>query len=66
MMKNMGMADRIVRTILALVVVGLYLMGQISGVAAIILGVLAFMFLLTSVIAFCPLYVPLKLSTRKK
>ena len=66
MMKNMGAVDRLVRTILALVVVALYFTGQISGVAAIILGIIAVIFLLTSAIGFCPLYVPLKLSTRKK
>ena len=66
MIKNMGTADRLVRTVLALIVVALYFAGQISGVAAIILGILAVIFLLTSSVAFCPLYVPLKLSTRKK
>jgi hypothetical protein len=66
MTKNMGMADRVIRSILALVVFVLYLMGKISGVTAIILGILAVVFLLTSLIAFCPLYCPLKLSTRKK
>ncbi|MEJ2565669.1 MAG: DUF2892 domain-containing protein [Gammaproteobacteria bacterium] len=66
MIKNMGSVDRLVRTVLALVVVALYFTGQISGVAAIILGVIAAIFLLTSAVAFCPLYVPLKLSTRKK
>jgi len=66
MIRNMGTVDRLVRTVLALIVVALYFSGQISGVTAIILGVIAVIFLLTSSIAFCPLYVPLKLSTRKK
>lgn len=66
MIKNMGTVDRLVRTVLALIVVALYFTGQISGVTAIILGIVAAIFLLTSAIAFCPLYVPLKLSTRKK
>lgn len=66
MIKNMGSVDRLVRTVLALVVAALYFAGQISGVAAIILGVIAVIFLLTSAVAFCPLYVPLKLSTRQK
>jgi hypothetical protein len=66
MIKNMGTVDRLVRTVLALIVVALYFSGQISGVTAIILGIIAVIFLLTSSIAFCPLYVPLKLSTRKK
>jgi len=64
--KNMGAADRIIRTILAIVVAILYFTDQITGTAAIILGVLAIIFLLTSFAGFCPLYVPFKLSTRKK
>jgi hypothetical protein len=66
MNKNMGTADRLIRTVLALIVLVLYFTGQISGLAAIILGIFAVIFLLTSLISFCPLYVPLKLSTRKK
>ena len=66
MTKNMGTVDRLIRTVLALAVLVLYLTGQISGMAAIILGVLAVVFLLTSLIAFCPLYAPFKLSTRGK
>ncbi len=66
MKKNMGAADRIIRTILAIVVAFLYFTDQITGTAAIILGVLAIIFLLTSLVGFCPLYVPFKISTRKK
>lgn len=66
MKKNMGMADRIIRTLLAVIVAILYFTGQITGTAAIILGVFAVVFLLTSLMSFCPLYVPLKLSTTKK
>jgi len=63
MKKNMGSIDRIIRILLAIVVIVLYLNGSITGVAAIILGILAFVFIVTSLIGFCPLYVPLKLST---
>jgi Na+(H+)/acetate symporter ActP len=66
MKQNMGTVDRIVRVVLALVVAVLYLTGQLSGLAAILLGVLAVIFLVTSAIGFCPLYVPFKLSTRKR
>lgn len=66
MKKNMGMIDRGVRIILALLIAVLYFTGQISGVAAIILGIFAVVFLITSFMSFCPLYVPLKLSTLKK
>ena len=66
MKKNMGTIDRIIRVVLALVVGILYLAGQITGMAAIILGVFAVVFLLTSAVGFCPLYVPLGISTIKK
>lgn len=63
--RNMGTIDRIIRIALALVFVGLIVTGTVSGVFAIILGVLAAVFAVTSVVSFCPLYVPLKLSTLK-
>ena len=63
MKKNMGKIDRIIRMLLAIVVIILYMTGSITGVAAIILGILAFVFIVTSMIGFCPLYVPLKIST---
>jgi hypothetical protein len=66
MKKNMGLIDRIIRLVLAAVVVVLYLTGQISGVAAIVLGAIALIFVITSAIGFCPLYVPFKFSTIKK
>jgi len=66
MKKNMGTIDRIIRVVLALVVGILYLAGQITGTAAIVLGVFAVVFLLTSAVGFCPLYVPLGISTLKK
>lgn len=63
MKKNMGTIDRIIRILLAIVVVILYINDSITGVAAIILGILAIVFILTSLIGFCPLYLPLKIST---
>lgn len=66
MKKNMGSADKIIRVILAIIIAILYFTNQISGVAAIVLGIFAVVFLLTSFVGFCPLYAPLKLSTLKK
>jgi hypothetical protein len=66
MKQNMGSIDRALRVLAAVVIGILYFTNQITGIAAIILGVLAVVFLLTSVVAFCPLYLPLKLSTIKK
>lgn len=62
---NMGTVDRAVRVIIALVIAVLYFTNIISGTLAIILGAFALIFVLTSVISFCPLYLPFKLSTRK-
>ena len=66
MKKNMGYADRAIRVLIAVLLGVLILAGQIAGVTATILGVLAIVFLLTSAVGFCPLYVPLKRSTIKK
>ncbi|HOJ99852.1 MAG TPA: DUF2892 domain-containing protein [Termitinemataceae bacterium] len=66
MKQNMGLVDRLVRVVLALVVGVLVLTGQLTGVAAVILGIFAVVFLLTSAVGFCPLYVPLGISTKKK
>ncbi|NNE46140.1 MAG: DUF2892 domain-containing protein [Rhodothermales bacterium] len=64
MKKNMGSVDRVVRVIAALIVIVLFLSGQITGTAAIILGIVAVAFILTSAIGSCPLYLPFGLSTR--
>lgn len=66
MKKNMGMADRVIRTILALVIGFLILNGTLSGLAATILGIFAIVFLLTSLVSTCPLYMPFKISTMRK
>lgn len=66
MKQNMGLIDRGIRILLVIAVAVLFFLGKISGIAAVILGVLAAVFLLTSLIGFCPLYVPLKISTRGK
>jgi hypothetical protein len=65
MKKNMGTADRLIRTIIALIVATLYYMELISGTLAIILGVVAVIFLLTSFVSFCPLYRLLGINTDK-
>ncbi|HXL56506.1 MAG TPA: DUF2892 domain-containing protein [Chitinophagaceae bacterium] len=66
MKKNMGTADRIIRIMVAVAIVILYFTNQISGIAAIILLVLAGVFILTSFISFCPLYILFKINTDKK
>ncbi len=63
MKKNMGYADRIIRVIIAAIVAVLYFGGIISGTLGTVLLVLAGVFLLTSLIRFCPLYAPLGINT---
>ena len=65
MKQNMGSIDRIIRVLAAMVIAILYFTYQITGTTAIILGIVALIFLLTSAMAVCPLYIPLKLSTKK-
>ncbi len=65
MKKNMGMMDRILRTTLAVVVAVLYFGGLINGVAALVLGIFAVIFLVTSFTGLCPLYSLLGISTAK-
>jgi hypothetical protein len=66
MKKNMGSADKISRIIFALVIGILYFTKAIEGTAALVLGILAIVFLATSLISFCPLYVPFGFNTCKK
>lgn len=66
MKQNMGTIDKVVRILAALVIGGLYFANQISGTTAIVLLVVAGIFILTSFISFCPLYFPFGISTRKK
>ena len=66
MNKNMGSADRVIRILVAVAVIALYFGNLISGTTAIILLVLAGIFILTSFMSFCPLYLPFGISTRKK
>jgi hypothetical protein len=65
MTKNMGGADRVIRTLIALAVAVLYFTGKISGTLAILLGIVAIAFLVTSLLGWCPSYVPFKISTRQ-
>ena len=66
MKTNMGTADRLIRTIIAVVIGILLLSGTLTGTIAIVLGIFAIIFLATSLVSFCPLYAPFKISTRGK
>lgn len=63
MTRNMGSIDRAVRTVAALVIGYLWWTGAIAGTLGTVMAVLAVVFLLTSMVSFCPLYRPFGLST---
>jgi hypothetical protein len=65
MKQNMGTADRAIRVVIALVIAALWYFGTIGGTLAVILGVVAVVFLLTSVVGSCPGYLPFGVSTKK-
>ncbi|MFW5808751.1 MAG: YgaP family membrane protein [Spirochaetota bacterium] len=66
MKKNMHIIDRILRTLLAVTIGVLYLADMISGTAAVILGLIAVIFLITSAVGFCPLYLALPFTKEQK
>ncbi|WP_113924276.1 YgaP family membrane protein [Cognataquiflexum aquatile] len=63
MKKNMGTTDRIIRTIIAVMAAYLYFGGIVTGTLGIVLVVVAAVFLLTSLVSFCPLYSIVGLNT---
>ncbi|MCU0442145.1 MAG: DUF2892 domain-containing protein [Bacteroidia bacterium] len=66
MKQNMGTADRIIRLIVAAIIVFLFLNGVVTGTTGIILMVIAIVFALTSFVSFCPLYTLIGMSTKTK
>jgi len=66
MKQNMGTADKIIRLAVVAIIAVLYFAGQITGTVAIVLGIVAVAFLVTSLIGWCPTYVPFGISTKKK
>ena len=65
MKKNMGSADRIIRLLLAVLFAALYFTNTVTGVTGIVLLVLGAVFVLTSIVSFCPLYVIFGINTCK-
>jgi hypothetical protein len=66
MKKNMGTADKVIRVLVAVVILVLYFTHVISGTLAVILLILAGIFVVTSLLGICPLYLPLGINTGKK
>lgn len=65
MKKNMGKADKMLRMIVALVIGMLYVNKTISGFLGDILVLLAIVFVLTSLVGFCPFYIPFGMNTNE-
>ena len=63
MKKNVGSTDKIVRLILAAVFAYLYFSGTVTGTLGLVLVVLGAVFVLTSLVGFCPIYSMLGLNT---
>lgn len=66
MKANIGKTDKIVRLLIAFVLVMLFMTHQVEGTAGIILLILGIVLVLTSLINFCPLYLPFKINTKNK
>jgi hypothetical protein len=66
MKKNVGTIDKVIRILIAVVMVVLYFTHMISGVLAIILLAVSVIFIATAFLSFCPIWFALGLSTRKK
>ena len=66
MKKNVGNTDKIVRMLIAVIIMVLYYLGYISGTLAMILLIIGVVFLVTALISFCPLYFIFGKNTCKK
>jgi len=66
MKKNMGTIDKVIRILIAALVIVLYFTHVISGILGIILLIFAGIFIVTSLFGVCPLYIPFGISTRSK
>jgi hypothetical protein len=66
MKQNMGTIDKVIRILVAVVFAILFFAKVITGILGIILLVLAGVFVLTSLISFCPLYWPFGINTGGK
>jgi hypothetical protein len=66
MKKNLGTIDKVVRILIAVVVAVLYFTGVISGTLGVILLIVSGVFILTSIVGICPLYLPFGISTTGK
>jgi hypothetical protein len=65
MKKNMGTTDKVIRIVIAVLFAVLYFTKTVEGTFGIVLLVLAGVFIITSLVGTCPLYLPFGMSTKK-
>ncbi len=65
MMQNMGMWDKFIRIVVAIGIAFAWAAGYIGGILAIVLLLIAGILLFTSMLGFCPLYMPFHMSTKR-
>lgn len=63
MKKNVGNIDKIIRIALALIFAVLYFTDTITGTLGLVLVILGGVFVLTSLVSFCPLYAMVGMNT---
>ncbi len=66
MKQNIGKRDRLIRLILSFTMTGLFLGKVVTGTFGFILVILSAIFLITSFIKFCPLFLPFRINTNRK
>ena len=62
----MGTTDKVIRVLAAVIIAILYLTNVLTGTLGIVLLIVAVILVLTSLVAFCPLYLPFGINTDKK
>ena len=65
MKKNLGSADKIIRIVIAAIFAILYFTNTVTGIFGIVLLLLAGVFVLTTIVSWCPIYFTLRISTLK-
>lgn len=66
MKSNMGFADKAIRVLAAIAIIVIYFAGLISGAIALVLLLVAAVFIFTSMVSFCPLYYPFGINTKSR
>ncbi len=66
MKRNVGNTDKLIRYVVALAILSLYYFRLVDGVAGLIVIAVAFVFAITGLLGFCPVYLPFGINTCKR